>query len=163
MPDPSQALPNRLKFMLIAALKELDLDRIGDHVYGQMVAEDATNTPKPCLLVSEEGLTEQYLFGTTGQQDWEWPFNVFLVDVVGVKQHEKAAAYRDWRTTLFNALNEQHYPGPLVLVPELYWCLVDLRRPAIEPQLGDLLKVMSGLTVKFWTRQPRTGPGLQQR
>src|SRR5262245_41195813 len=99
------------KQAIVAAVKALALDGIGDNVVSQ-IAPDSNTISYPVVLVVSLGLPAAEQGGTTEKFDTEFNFNVWIADRDWRHQHDQEAKYLDWRQRIYLALEGLYLPRP---------------------------------------------------
>lgn len=148
MPD----LLERILNALVARVKALDLDGIGDRVYREKAIDDAAIQYLPSIIVTYIGEQEQY-----GAGDWK-------ADVIGypglvsvyegtMREHDPEAEARElaWLGAIDDALRYQRLEG----VPEVTNCVPE-PRSMLEAVLADAPELQrSSKLYRFIARRGR--------
>lgn len=143
-----------------AVIVGLELERIEDHVYAQLVPDDTsgynfaadrvTDVSYPFVGLTVEDEQESKVGGSTETEEWQYPLRVWICDKLHHHDHDKMRVYMVARKRIIRALSERYLPGVnevrnILVTPHLI----------IDPRLPNYQHVVSGIGVKFWTFEAR--------
>jgi hypothetical protein len=120
-----------------------------ERVYDQTFTDDPA-VLYPLTVVTPAGARQSNEAALNGRDDWGHPVRVLIRDKVFQYDQTARTKFEGWRQAVLRAFHNQRLPG----VPESVVCRVDLG-PLVEPPPGGNGKLMSELTVRCITREPR--------
>jgi hypothetical protein len=128
---------------------------IGQNVYNQLVPEQS-NVKFPCVIVTTEGEAEDNAGGSTMTSEWWRPVRVFIADRNTERRQENEPYYLWWRKQIMDAFLYQRLSNIQGVqdIDEVRGCLVN-PHVIIDPKLRELLFVVSGMVLKFYTAEYR--------
>lgn len=145
----------------------LNLAGIGDHVYLQIVPDNATgysvanqqlqDVVFPAVLFSLEGDEESRATEDTGSKAWVFPARCWVADKNPLERHDKLPVYLGARKALFDAFDEeagvtvmqaQAPPLPVVNVLVVPGVIFD-------PRLPQYQHIVSGFGLRVETQEDR--------
>ena len=144
------------KQAIVAAVKGLNLDGIGDNVISQ-IRPDGNNISYPAVLVCSMGLLPTEQSGTTEHKDSEFIYHIWIADRDWATQHEKEPKYQDWRHRIDLALDAIHLTDGKNPDPLPAYALTMPLPPLDEflAQMPQYAHLVSGIQVRVVYREAR--------
>lgn len=146
---PDATLPNRIKDGIVSILQALpQMSNLAGGIVPQMMP-DPQNMTFPCIVVTEEGETEDLGAGTTQATQAEYPYRVFLMDTDMDRRHDRAPQFRIWRKAAMDALHQRPRVGgeSIPSVPEVAGTRV-IPKVIFDPKQAEYGAVVSGFVVR---------------
>ena len=147
--DGLDPVATRCRSGIIAVIKSLNLEQIGDRVLGQIFPDD-TEFKYPCVSVHVAGLSETEGPGLNMLDDITYPARIMFYDVHAKTDHRPLPKYERWRQAVARSFRNQHVPGvtPSIQIKVEPLLIADLELPQYQHYAG-------GLLLRCSVREPR--------
>lgn len=142
------------------AIVGLDLPGIGEKVYGQLIPGDKSgyqfSTGKvldmkfPCVLLTSEGETEEFLPGDSEGIAGRFPQRCWIADINDPGRHKDERIYLAARKTIMATFHQRKLAG----CGAVRSVTVD-PRVIFDPRLPNYQHIVSGMVVRFEWGQKR--------